>query len=98
MKKPSSQTRYEPDRNLAWREVGGKVAIVTPVKQELIILNPTGAVLWTHLSEGPKTREEMAREITRHFSVDIAKAEEDVEAFLKDLLDKGLIHEAVRSS
>ncbi len=89
MKEKDSTYRMNP--KLAWREVDGKVAIVAPGTQELVILNPTGSILWTLLAEGPRSRPELASELVRRFEIAAEEADRDADAFLEELLGKGLI-------
>lgn len=84
-------TTYRMNSKLAWREVDGKVAIVTPTTQELVILNPTGSILWAFLAQGPQSRTALASELVRRFEITSKEADRDTAAFLDELGKKGLI-------
>jgi len=55
-------------------------------------LNPTGVIVWKALAEGARpTIAAIATRIANAFRVDDATAERDVQAFLTDMLEDGLV-------
>lgn len=56
-------------------------------------LNVVGTHIWDLLAE-PKTPAEIAADLPRHFEVETAEAEQATQAFLADLLARGLVEPA----
>lgn len=84
-------TTYRINPKLAWRDVDGRVAIVTPTTQELLILNPTGSLLWRFLSKETQSLASLAAILARQFDIKPRQAKRDAEVFLDALIQKGLI-------
>ncbi|MBC7327390.1 PqqD family protein [bacterium] len=83
--------------NFLLRKVGD-LNILVPIGQEVldlnavITLNETGAYLWELLEE-ERSAEELAIALSEEFDVDIAQARIDVENFLKELRETGLVED-----
>lgn len=53
-------------------------------------VNPVGARIW-ELLESPRTQPELNRELADEFAVDPDALAQDVQTFLSDLLERGLV-------
>lgn len=77
----------------------GEEAVLLPVEggtaedDVVYALNDVGAAIW-QLIEPTRDAAEIGRRIAQEFDVTFERAAEDVDAFLKLLLDKGLLEEA----
>ena len=56
----------------------------------IMSVNETGAFLW-HMLENGAEKQEMIDALLREYETDPQTAEKDVDAFLKEMQDKGLI-------
>ena len=84
---------YQANPVVSCRDEGTDGAILfDPDRDETAILNPSGRVLWTLLSE-PRTAEELAAYLVAHYEgVTLERARQDVHAFLEALGD-GFVNE-----
>ena len=79
------------------REVAGETFLV-PVRGhladlgELFVLNEVGCWIWTRL-EDACTFEELVRDLTAEFDVDMDQARIDAGLFVQQLVDAGLVEE-----
>lgn len=79
------------------RELAGRY-VVLPVGgdpdgfQGMIQMNKTGAFLWETLST-ERTKEELVQLVLEKYNVDEETAEADVDVFVKNLSEKGIIEE-----
>ena len=74
-----------PKRTLQWSEVGSELVILDRAMGELLRLNPVAGFIWKQLN-GRRSATEIAEMVARHFAVERAMAEQDVEWFLKELM------------
>jgi coenzyme PQQ synthesis protein D (PqqD) len=74
----------------AWQILAGEAVIVSMETKVMRGLNPVGSLVW-ELIDGRRTVDEIVAVVVREFDVDPSTATEDVEAFVGDLLDKGLV-------
>ncbi len=72
-----------------WREVQGQVVALAPDGRELVV-NRTGSLLWPLLVEG-STRARLREQLMSSFGIDSARADEDLEAFIAALRERGLL-------
>ncbi len=81
-----------PRRNdaLPWREVGGRVVVLSADGSLLTRFNATGSAFW-RLADGSRTLGEIAREVAGEFEVEEAVVLEDLRRFLADLRAAGLL-------
>jgi len=93
LKKREKSSAYCINSNVAWREVDGKVAIVAPLSQELVILNHSASWLWQLMAEDPMSRLDLQSALMEKFNLDETQAAQDVDAFLEELREKDLINE-----
>jgi hypothetical protein len=78
---------------LEWREIEGEVVALDLRNTTYFGLNRTGAVLWDALQQGA-TRSELVSRVAERFAIDEATAGPDVDAFLADLENRGLLEGA----
>lgn len=74
----------------SWREVEGGIVALDAHQQEYLAINATGRLLWPHLEQGA-TRRQLVDTLTASFEVDEATAAADLDAFLADLAERGLL-------
>jgi hypothetical protein len=84
-----SHFQLNPD-TLSWREVDGEILALDLAASRYLTSNAAGAVLWKHLAAGA-TRGELAAALVEEFSIDRDRAFTDVDAFLGDLSEQGLL-------
>jgi len=84
-----SKVRLRSER-LQWVELDGEVVALDEVALAYLSANPTGALLWRELSRGT-TRDELAQCLAGHFELELERAEADVDTFLEDLRERGLL-------
>ncbi len=77
--------RFTPKETLEWSEVGSEVVILDRSMGELLRLDHVAGFIWKQLN-GQRSASEIAEMVSRHFAIDHAMAERDVEWFLKELM------------
>jgi len=81
--------RRHPDS--AFRLIGEDGGLVVlPGRSEVKVLNPTGARIFS-LLDGTRTREEIASVVAEEFEVTNEQASQDVDEFLDELGQHGMI-------
>jgi hypothetical protein len=75
---------------VAWREVDGEVIALGLESSTYFGTNPSGTLLWRRLAEGT-TRDELVNELAQTFGLATERSEADVDAFLAELADRGLL-------
>jgi Coenzyme PQQ synthesis protein D (PqqD) len=83
--------RVRPD-GVAWRDVGGDVIVLDVDRSLYHGINSSGAPLW-HALVGGASASELVDELARRHPEAAHRAEEDVRAFLQDLVAAGLVEE-----
>jgi hypothetical protein len=81
-----------PDKSskTASRVIDGEAVIVIPEKGLVNILNPVGSRIW-ELLDGKNNLQDITRVISQEFEVADAAAHQDVEEFIQELSQKGLV-------
>jgi hypothetical protein len=74
----------------AWRVIEGEAVILTMDTKVLRGLNAVGSRVW-ELIDGRRDVEGIVRALVEEFTVDPARARADVQAFLQELADRGLV-------
>ncbi len=93
-----AEKTYRQRDGFAVREIAGETLLM-PVRSNgtgpdsILILNPTGSVIWRAL-ESPSRLDDIVAAVAAEFDVARDEARADVEAFLKTLGGAGLIREA----
>jgi Coenzyme PQQ synthesis protein D (PqqD) len=70
-----------------------ETVVLDPSADTYARLNPTGGWLWDRLST-PQTLNALAEAVATEFQLDEARALEDVKAFIRGLLERGLVETA----
>jgi len=79
------------DERTAWRIIEGEAVIVTPLDSKVHILNEVGTRIW-ELLEGKEMKVgQIIEMICEEFEVAQKKAEEDVDKFIKEMCEKGIV-------
>jgi uncharacterized protein (DUF2132 family) len=81
--------RLREDR-LEWREVGGEVLALDMDSSTYLGANASGALLWRTLAQGT-THEDLVTELVDAYGISEAQARTDVDAFLGELSEQGLV-------
>lgn len=76
----------------AWRVIAGEAVVLALDSKVLRGLNPVGSRVW-ELIDGLRSTEEIAAQLVTEFDVDPARARAEVDAFVHELLAKGLVTE-----
>jgi hypothetical protein len=74
----------------AWRLIAGEAVILSLDTKVLRGLNDVGSRVWD-LIDGQRTVSDIVDVIVDEFDVPRAEAAEDIDAFVRRLLDKGLV-------
>jgi hypothetical protein len=74
----------------AWRIIEGEAVILTMDTKVLRGLNAVGSRVW-ELIDGHRDVEQIVEALAGEFSVEPARARADVQAFLRELADRGLV-------
>ncbi len=77
----------------AWRVIEGEAVILSLDTKAFRGLNPVGSRVW-ELIDGRRSVDEIVEVIVREFDVTHEQAARDVQAFVRELLDKGLVTSA----
>ncbi len=78
--------------DLAWRTVEDELIAIDVRDSTYLTANDSGLLLWDALAAGA-TSEELAARLVDAFGIDAATATTDVESFLSDLRERGLLDE-----
>ena len=80
------------DADLAWRTVDDEMIAIDVRESTYLTANDTGALLWTALAAGT-TKEALADSLVSAYGIDAGTAAADVDRFLTDLRERGLLDE-----
>lgn len=78
------------DNDLTWMEVQGELVALDADASTYLSANDSGLTLWQALADGA-TREQLVAVLLDAYDVDEARAGADVDAFLADLRERGLV-------
>ena len=81
--------RFAPAPRIAYRTIGGQVAIVKPEDSQFVTLNETGSFVWNHLKDCPVG--DLAELLSTEFEVSVETALQDVKQYIQKLLDREMI-------
>jgi Coenzyme PQQ synthesis protein D (PqqD) len=76
--------------DLHWREIDGEVIALDARGSTYVATNGSGTLLWRALVQGA-TRDELTDTLVRSFGIDRGLAAADVDAFVAQLSDQGLL-------
>src|SRR5581483_1521330 len=77
----------------AWRVIAGEAVVLSLDSKTLRGLNPVGSRVW-ELIDGRRSTDEIAARLVQEFDVDLARALQEVDVFVRQLLAKGLLTES----
>jgi hypothetical protein len=80
------------ENDLAWRTVDDEMIAIDVRDSTYLTANDSGALLWNALAAGV-TRDELASSLVAAYGIDADTAAADVERFLTDLRERGLLDE-----
>lgn len=86
----SALIQYRRAERVAARVIEGSAFIVSVDQQRMVELNEVGTFVWEALAP-VATVDELVAAVTRAFDVDPSEARRDVESFLAELLDRGMV-------
>jgi hypothetical protein len=75
---------------VAWKEVDGEVVALDEREALYLAANPAGAILWRALAGGT-THGALVNGLVTEYGIDADRAGADVDAFLADLRERGLL-------
>ena len=81
--------RIERAPNVAWRVLDGAAVLVAPASPAIQTLNEVGTLIW-QLADG-RPLPEIVDAVVNEFEVERTQASADVERFVRDLGDRGLL-------
>lgn len=84
---PHATLHHSPDA--AWRRIDGQVAIISLDANRVRLLNRVGSYLWERCDG--RTPAQLVDDACARFAVDADVARRDVDAFVDDLVGRGLI-------
>jgi coenzyme PQQ synthesis protein D (PqqD) len=78
---------------LKWREIDDDVVAVDMDRSTYLSTNGSGTLLWLELAEGT-TRDALVERLAQAYLIDSERAAADVDGFLSELNDQGLLEGA----
>ena len=60
-------------------------------QSQMVSLNPVGTFVWDQLKGSSKSLEELTGTVTTEFEVEASTAKEDIEQFLRELIQESLV-------
>jgi orotate phosphoribosyltransferase-like protein len=78
------------EEGLSWREIDDEVVALDVETATYLSANASGRLLWRSLSAGA-TREELVSCLVDEFEIDTERAAADVDAFIGELSQRGLL-------
>ena len=76
--------------NLSWQLTGENIVVLDLTSSVYLQLSGSGRLLWECLAEGA-TRDELIDALVNRYEIDADRAGADVDDFLSDLTDRGLL-------
>jgi hypothetical protein len=83
-------TRLRLRDDLVWRSAGEEIVALDGEPGRYVSTNAAGGLLWRALAEGA-SREELVRRLVAEFAIGVGQAEQDVDAYLAELEETGLL-------
>jgi hypothetical protein len=81
---------YRQNPNICAAELDGEMCLFDPGKAKYLNLDGSGSAIWNLLAE-PITRGEIVANLLERYEVEETTCQSEVEAFLKDAIDRGLV-------
>ena len=76
--------------DLIWRETNDGIVIVDPQAGQVRVLNGVGSEIWKLVSQNQAIAD-IRKHIVAEFEVSDSQAENDLNGFLNDLVNRGLV-------
>lgn len=102
----SPDARFVRAPGVVARKVAGELVLV-PVLRDIrteatghpgiFVLNETAEALWEYMAE-PRSLDELAQHLTKHFDVSEDRARQDVDHVLGDMQDRGVVRLSTASA
>ncbi|UUZ80819.1 PqqD family protein [Paenibacillus sp. P26] len=86
-------TQFKRSMNVEALEVEQEWLILNADQYTVTKLNEVGGLCWSLLKE-PRTVDALASELQNHYEITAEEAESDVETFLSELMQLGLVEHA----
>jgi hypothetical protein len=83
-------TRLRLRGDLIWRSAGEEIVALDRKPGKYVSTNAAGALLWRALADGA-SRDELVSRLVAEFGIDADQAEQDVDAYLAELEETGLL-------
>jgi hypothetical protein len=90
LKKLSQDSRLRLAADSVWSELGDDVVILDLASSSYLGLDDVGAAVWSLLAEPTTVRDVVAR-LSAEYEVDRAVLGRDLEGFLSELIERGLV-------
>lgn len=87
-----TRVRLRSDR-VSWKQAGDEIIALELEGHEYLAVRDSGVELWQRLTE-PVTAAELAAWLAEHYGIDADRARHDVNAFLGQLGERGLLETA----
>jgi hypothetical protein len=81
---------YRQNPNTCAAELDGEICLFDPSKAKYLNLNGSGSAIW-HLLAEPIDKGAIVAELLERYEVEEATCQSEVEAFLKDATEQGLV-------
>lgn len=85
----NAQRTVHHARDAVWRRYDDQVAVISLDTSRVRLFNPVGSFLWERCDGS--TVDQLVAAVCERFAVDEVSARADVEAFLDDLVQRGLL-------
>lgn len=88
--KSKVERKYTLKKEVAYRAIEGQILVLAPHAEFLYTLNDSGKLLWDALQHGA-TKKRLATMLAAEYDLSLATAQQDVEAFVQELVAKGVV-------
>ncbi len=78
---------------IAWSQLEPNAVVIQLDRNEMHLANPVAATVVERLQAGPATLDELAASVTEKFDVELPQATIDIESFLREAIEFGVIEE-----
>jgi len=89
-KKSARSSGFRLRKEIVWRKIRNRGVVVQTKKAKILVLNETAADVLRFIEKG-LNEEEIVKEMSKIYSGDRKKMRKEVETFIKELLEKGVI-------
>ena len=77
-------------KDLTWRDLDGELVVLNSKNGDYHTFNPVGRSIWLSLAEH-KTMDDIQTLVTNEFDIDSQRALDDIQNFIQDLTQRGLL-------